>query len=64
MRALLSKKSKKELYQYLKKKTDSKTLKELSKNLNIPSRTLEKWFYVESRYIPSIIIPKSLLAQR
>lgn len=60
MRVLLSKESKLELLDILKKKNDCNTLTNLSKIMGIPLRTLQNWFYIPKRYIPKKIVPKEI----
>lgn len=60
MRVLLSKKDKLKLIFFLKRKYLSRSLSELSENLNMPLRTLQNWLYIESRYIPEEIIPQEM----
>ena len=59
MRILLSKDSRKIVFDFLKKKHNSKNLIELSKNMNVPFKTLKKWRYAEL-YMPSKLLPKKL----
>jgi hypothetical protein len=61
MRLFLSQKSKKELYQYLKKSTKSRNIYELAKKLKISKKTLDDWFYNRERYIPENIIPEGFV---
>lgn len=56
MRILLSKKSRKEVFEYLKDKEKVRNFKELAKKIHIPFKTLQKWVYGE-RYIPDFLIP-------
>tara|TARA_Y100000310_G_scaffold158082_1_gene157510 strand:+ start:236 stop:1240 length:1005 start_codon:yes stop_codon:yes gene_type:complete len=56
MRILLSPKSKKLIYYYLKDKHKSNSLKELSLSMDVPIKTLDSWFYKKDRYIPKHII--------
>ncbi len=58
MRLLLSKKSRKKLFNLLKGEYNSKSFRELSKKMNIPFKTLKKWRYAEL-YMPDMIIPKT-----
>lgn len=57
MRMLLSKKSRRELMNYLKDKNQVHSLKELAKKLKFSSRVMESWFYNLERYLPESIIP-------
>lgn len=57
MRILLSKKSRKELFNLLKKKYGADSLPDLSYKLNIPFKTLKKWRYAEL-YLPDYMMPK------
>ena len=56
MRILLSPKDKKKLVNYLKNKTNSKTLKELSAAINIKFKTLNHLIYCNEAYIPDRLI--------
>src|SRR3989344_3735986 len=55
MRILLSKKSRELLFNKLKEEYNVKNLKELSKNIKVPFKTLQKWRYGEL-YLPDKII--------
>ena len=59
MRLLLSKDSRKKLFDFLKEKYNTQTFIELSKKMNIPFKTLKKWIYAEL-YISDRIIPKEI----
>lgn len=59
MRLLLSKKSRKKLFNFLKKKYGAISLPDLSNKMNIPFKTLKKWRYAEL-YLPDYIIPKEI----
>jgi len=59
MRVLLSKKSNKRFFEFLKKEKSCKNLRELALRLKIPFKTLEKWRY-QDLYIPEKIIPTNL----
>src|SRR3989344_1122087 len=61
MRILLSENSKQFLFNSLKKEHECNSLKELSKYLNIPFKTINDWRYNKDRYIPDKIIPKIFL---
>jgi len=52
MRILISPLSKKELYIQLKKRYKAKSIKDLSKKMKIPVKTLDGWIYDKNRYIP------------
>jgi len=52
MRVLLTTSSKKKVYQELKKKYKCNSIKQLSIKLKIPAKTLDTWFYNQSRFIP------------
>ena len=56
MRILLSKDSKKLLFDFLKKEYECNSLKKLSNKLNISFKTLNEWAYNPQRYIPEKII--------
>ncbi len=56
MRILLSDKSRGEVFEFLKRRYDTKSYKELSIKLNIPFKTLQKW-RLGVYHIPSKIIP-------
>ena len=60
MRILLSKQSKKTLFEELKKKYSCTTLKGLSLKTKIPFKTLEGWRY-ENKYIPEKFILENIL---
>jgi hypothetical protein len=60
MRILLTKKSKKKLFDYLIKSNNCKSLKELSKIIKIPFNTMQNWKYISYRYIPEKIIPSGI----
>lgn len=57
MRFLISEKSRKYLFNFLKQKENCKSLKELSISKNIPLRTLQNWLYEMDRYIPEEFVP-------
>lgn len=57
MRILLSKKSKLQLFNYLKKEHHVKSLRRLSNKIGIPFDTLKRWRYTKI-YLPDHIIPK------
>lgn len=59
MRVLLDEFSKRELFKLLKNKYNSNTIQELSKEINIPVKTLQAWFYLKERYIPESIIDQN-----
>ena len=59
MRILLSENSRKQLFGALSEKNNSHSLKDLSKKLNIPLRTLQNWLYGE-RYIPERFISEKV----
>ncbi len=59
MRILLSKKSRKYLFEFLKQKYVVDTLPSLSHKLKIPYDTFKKWAYGDV-YLPSSIIPSEL----
>lgn len=59
MRILLDKQNRKILFDNLAKKHDCKTMRELSKHLNIPFKTLQNWKY-GTRYIDEKMIPKNI----
>lgn len=59
MRLLLSKKSRKDLFKFLKNKYRANSLLELSYKMRIPYKSLKKWRYAEL-YLPSHIIPKGV----
>jgi hypothetical protein len=61
MRMHLSPESKKRLFFLLKEKNKCKSIKELSKKLKIPKKTLQGWFYFKERTIPKEIIDKTIL---
>lgn len=56
MRILLSKSSKKLLFDFLKRKYECNSLKKLSSKLNISFKTLNEWAYNPQRYLPEKII--------
>ena len=60
MRILLSKESKKELFNYLKKVHNEKSLKKLAMRLKIKFGTIQDWLY-GSRYIPEKIVPLEII---
>ncbi len=60
MRILISKESKKILFNYLKNSNNSKSLHELSQKLRISFNTLNNWLYNKKKYIPKNIIPENL----
>ena len=60
MRFLLSLNSRQKLFDSLIKKHNCKFLKELSKKMNIPLKTIQNWRYCQERYIPSKIIPSEI----
>ena len=59
MRFLLSKTSKKKLFNLLKSKYKAKSIRELSIKSNFPIKTLQGWFYLEERYVPEQIIDRT-----
>lgn len=59
MRLLLSKKSRKELFNFLKNKYRANSLLDLSDKIKIPFRTIKKWRYAEL-YIPAYIMPEGM----
>lgn len=59
MRLLLSKMSKKKLFDLLKDKYEAKSIRELSVKSNFQIKTLQSWFYLKERYISDEIIDKS-----
>lgn len=59
MRLLLSKKSRKKLFNFLKEKYKGKNLVDLSGKMGIPFKTLKKWRYAEL-YLPDYMIPKEI----
>ncbi len=61
MRVLLSRNSKKKLFRYLKEKTNSRNIHEISEKLSIPKSTLDNWFYDKKTSLPKYIIPRELL---
>ncbi len=60
MRILLSKKSRRELFLFLKEKNKDNSFRELAYSLKIPFNTLQRWMYEEKRYLPEKIIPKDI----
>ncbi len=58
MRILLSSAERKSLYIQLKKKYGCSTVEELSKKVNLPTKTLDGWIYNRERYIPKDFILK------
>lgn len=60
MRVLLSRSSKNKLFNHLKKKYSVKSLKELSRILKIPFKTLNNWLYEKNRYLPLDVVPEKL----
>lgn len=56
MRILLSNESRKDLFDFLMKKYESKSLKELSKKLNKPFKTFNNWRYNYKKYLPDYLI--------
>ena len=61
MRLLLSKESRKILFNYLSEKYDSNNIFELSKKLGISKGSLSEWKYNNERYIPNRLIPLEIL---
>ena len=61
MRLLLTPSSKKNLFLLLKEKYNCKSIKELSKKINIPIKTLQGWFYLKDRCIPESILEKDFI---
>ena len=61
MRILLSRSSKKRLFNFWKDKYGVKSLNKLSKKINIPPRTLSGWRY-EKWYLPEKIIPTKIVS--
>ncbi|MBU0929621.1 MAG: hypothetical protein KJ623_00955 [Nanoarchaeota archaeon] len=59
MRLLLSRESKKKLFNLLKDKYKVNSIQELSIKTNFQIKTLQSWFYLKDRYLPSSIIDKS-----
>ncbi len=57
MRFLLSKKSRKELFEFIKKDYNVSSLENLALKMKIPFKTLKKYRYAEL-YLPSSLIPK------
>lgn len=60
MRILISKNSKKKLFDYLVKLNKCYTLKELSAKMKIPFKTIQNWKYTPNRYLPEEIIPEEI----
>ena len=56
MRILLAKKERKELFDFLQKKYDTKNLKELATKINVPYKTVNHWKYNYKQYIPKYLI--------
>jgi hypothetical protein len=56
MRVLITKESKKRLLIILKKKYDCKNIKKLAEKLNVNKKTLEGWFFLNNRYLPSELL--------
>jgi hypothetical protein len=63
MRLLLTIKSRKELFDFLKQKYNCKSFQELSIKINVPFNTLQKWMYNKERYIPKNRIPIEILSK-
>lgn len=61
MRILLSSKSKRDLYSYLKIIYACSSERELALKMSIPYGTLKNWFQEEKRYLPERIIPENLM---
>lgn len=59
MRLLLSKISRKKLFNFLKKKYKATTLQDLSNKMEIPFKTLKKWRYAEL-YLPDYLVHKEI----
>lgn len=56
MRVLLSKKSRKDLFEIIKQKNNSKNLRELAEKQKISFKTINNWAYGNG-YIPETLIP-------
>ena len=63
MRVLLSKISRKDLFEFLKIKNNAKSILDLSKKINIPKSTLGEWLYNLKRYTPFKLIPPEIRTQ-
>lgn len=60
MRLLLSKTSRKELFDFLIKINHCNSLKELSIKLKIPFKSVQNWRYYSYKYLPDKIVPDSI----
>ncbi len=57
MRLLLSDDSRKRVFDYLIKRNECNSLKELATKLKIPYKTIQNWRYYKGRYLPEAIVP-------